>query len=91
MPNIQPGTEPLKAFLFHCTAAWETHAISLDLTGRNLPPSACLTGWVFEREVMIGSREPLPLPVARDAVLHGLTSAGYYVWHDSRHPTTAAG
>ncbi|MDX2201319.1 MAG: hypothetical protein NW223_01090 [Hyphomicrobiaceae bacterium] len=76
-----------RAFLFHCTASWDRHAITLDLTGGNLPAGTCLTGWVFDREIDVSVSAPLPLPLPPEPVLRGLRSAGYYVWDGHIVPT----
>lgn len=81
------GTQPLRAYLFHCTTARETHALTMDLTASNLPAGACLTGWVYDGEVRVSVSEPLPFRLSPEPVLRGLTGQGYYIWHDSHGPS----
>ncbi|RTL71115.1 MAG: hypothetical protein EKK41_11895 [Hyphomicrobiales bacterium] len=80
------GSQPIRAYLFHCMGARETHALTLDLTAANLPAGACLMGWIYDGEVRVSVSEPLPFRLSPEPVLRGLRGQGYFIWHDNHGP-----
>jgi hypothetical protein len=86
-PSATSEAQPVRAYLFHCTAARETHALTQDLTAANLPAGACLTGWVYDGEVRVSVSEPLPFRLSPEPVLRGLRAQGYFIWHDNHGPS----
>jgi len=85
-----PDDEAQRAYLFRCEGDAELHAISLDVTARNIKTRQCLTSWVLEGEVVVGVHEALPLALSPEPVLRGLRHAGFYVWKapSGPHATT---
>ena len=73
------------AYLFRCAETGE-YAISFDRAGKNLPSPANARSWEFVQDLVVGVRDPLPIPGNPEPILRGLRSAGYYVWADEINP-----
>lgn len=66
-----------RAYLFRDSVE-RLYAITRSKTGANLP---LLGGeWTFEKEVMLGVREPLGAGIDPEPALRGIRSDGYFIW-----------
>jgi hypothetical protein len=84
IPFETPGAhlERQPAYLFQ----WEgtdLFAITIDPSGGNLPrPEA--GEWNSRGEVVLGVRDPLPVPIDPEPVLRGLRATGFFTWRLDR-------
>jgi hypothetical protein len=67
------------AYLFQCEGE-DLYAVSLDVTGRNIPRSPCTLGWRMCEEFQLGLSTPVPAPILPEPILKGIADVGYYVW-----------
>jgi hypothetical protein len=71
------------AFLFSCPEEGLL-AVTCDRTGRNIPGG----GWQFERELLLGVHEVLPVPIDPEPLLRGIDAEGHFIWKiGSRNPS----
>jgi hypothetical protein len=73
-----PNTSHI-AYLFQCEGE-DLYAVSLDVTGGNIPRSPCTLGWRLCEEFQLGRYAPLPAPIPAEPILKGITNQGYYLW-----------
>lgn len=85
-----PNTSRI-AYLFQCEGE-DLYAVSLDVTGGNIPRSPCTLGWRLCEEFQLGRGTPVPAPILPEPILKGIADVGYYVWRGwsgnaSKRPT----
>lgn len=86
-PILSSGdNDATRAYLFHAPDDPQTHAVTRDSLGANLPPLKSDKDWVFDREFALGVREMMPINVAPEPVLRGLLADGYFVWCERSNP-----
>jgi len=82
----QPGeseasmmSETRTAYLFHCRCD-DLHAVSHDITGRNIPRTTCTEGWQLVKEFELGVNENVPASIMPEPIMRGIRNVGYYIW-----------
>jgi hypothetical protein len=69
------------AYLFQCTGEG-LFAVSLDITGGNIPRTSCTEGWVLSQEFLLGIHEDVPALIMPEPIIRGVRKFGYYIWRD---------
>lgn len=72
-------TDAKTAYLFQCDDE-DLYAVSHDVTGGNIPRSACAEGWTLCDQFALGPNLPVPAPILAEPILTGIARRGYYVW-----------
>jgi hypothetical protein len=75
--------EHVRAYLFECEDDG-LFAVSLELSGSNIPKRYYHAGWTLREEFDLGVDEPMPVAIEPEPVIHGIRASGYYVWRQGR-------
>jgi hypothetical protein len=75
-----------RAYLFQASDNPSIYAVTRDALGSNLPDQDSGGGWILDREFALGVREVMPIKVAPEPILRGLTADGYFVWCEGSNP-----
>jgi hypothetical protein len=67
------------AYLFQCEGE-DLYAVSHDITGANIPRSACPQGWRLCEAFELGQRLAVPAPIMPEPILKGIADMGCYIW-----------